>query len=128
MLWCRIDFTQCLIFGQHGLELRNWRIFGWHGDLMNSLVHRNWGENFVKLFLDFSKYISRVSPSAYGDGQFPARPQWSVSQPLKIQKRVSLPENSSPLGKDPGYTLRALADGGQLRVNFVRLRFQDLGG
>ena len=64
MLWCRIDFTQCLIFGQHGLGLRKLVRLGWHDDLMNSLVHRNWGEDFLKLFLDFSKCISE---------QFPAR-------------------------------------------------------
>ena len=72
MLWCRSIFTQCLIFGQHGLGLWKLAIFGWHGDLMHSLVHRYWGEYFVKLFLDFSIYISRDTPSTYGDRQFPA--------------------------------------------------------
>lgn len=28
MLWCRIDFTQCLIFGQQGIGLRKLVAFG----------------------------------------------------------------------------------------------------
>ena len=69
MLWCRSIFTQCLIFGQHGLALWKHARSGCHRELMHSLVHRNWGEVFVKLFLDFSKiFLSRYD----GDGQFPA--------------------------------------------------------
>ena len=65
MLWCRSIFTQCLIFGQHGLGLWKYARSGWHRDLMHNLVHRNWGEIFVKLSLDFSKFISRVTPPIF---------------------------------------------------------------
>ena len=37
---------------------------------MNRLIPRSWGENFVNIFLDLSKYISHFSSSTCVDRQF----------------------------------------------------------
>jgi hypothetical protein len=41
----------------------------WSGVLMNRLIPRSWGENFVMIFLDLSKYISHFLSSSCDDRQ-----------------------------------------------------------
>jgi len=38
-----------------------------HGDLMNRLIHRSWGENFVNIFLDLSINIYCAHPEPEGN-------------------------------------------------------------
>ena len=47
--------------GNEVLEIAKCPVFGWQGDLINRLIHRSWGETFVTIFLDLSKYISHFS-------------------------------------------------------------------
>lgn len=73
MLWLEACFNQCSIIRQRPLNDRKMRVFWLTGDLMNRLVHRSWGEKFVNIFLDLSKYISTFSSSTCLDRHSPAR-------------------------------------------------------
>jgi hypothetical protein len=42
------------------LEVEKWVVLGWQGDLINRLIHRSWGEDFVNIFLDLF-HMARTS-------------------------------------------------------------------
>jgi hypothetical protein len=52
MLWYKIGFTQCLFFRQTRVGVEKLEELEWQGDLMNRLIHKNWGENFIEATVD----------------------------------------------------------------------------
>jgi len=56
--------------GKDRLAMKKCAEFGWEGDLMNRLIHRSWGEGFVRIFLELFIKISHCSSSK--ERRFPA--------------------------------------------------------
>ena len=57
--------TNAYFLGKDVLEMENCAVLGWQGDLINRLIHRSWGEDFVNIFLDLFIYISHFSSSTF---------------------------------------------------------------
>ena len=62
--------------GKDRLTMKKCAEFGWEGDLMNRLIHRSWGEGFVRMFLDLfikiSHFSSRLVSVLWEERRFPA--------------------------------------------------------
>jgi hypothetical protein len=51
--------TNAYLLGKDVFDAGKHPLFRWQDDLINSLIHRSWGDGFVNIFLDLSMRISR---------------------------------------------------------------------
>lgn len=62
ILWWRMRLNQCLIYRQRRILVEKFAGNRLTERLINKVIHRSWGENSMKIFLDLFKHIFTVSP------------------------------------------------------------------
>lgn len=65
ILWCPVRLNQCLIYRQRRILAEKFAGNRLTERLINKVIHRSWGENSMKIFLDLLTHTSRSSSNFF---------------------------------------------------------------